>query len=282
MTALLLAAAALAAETPPAAYARLESLYTEGEHEQIVEIGTALLRRFPADPELHWMVARAYFEVGELHARDAAAFDKEAWYSEMLRLSDAGLALDPGHGHLLFARGAALARLGTTRGLAASLFLADDIEAAWLAAAEDVSPYASLGREEVLPCDIYVCLGVFYRLLPDWWLVETLTGTRGSLEDSLAWQQQAYQCSPDRVNVVKELAVSELCVGQRGDDPGLVAAGLAHLEYAATLPSRTQVDALDHQHVAFLLAEPSAACAYSRDGQVEQDRTAIRNAYASE
>jgi hypothetical protein len=268
----------LAAASPRA---ELERLYTDGQHEQTITLGRRLLAEHPDDPELYWMVARAYFEVGELHSRDAASFDKDAWYIEMLRLSDAGLDRAPGHGHLLFAPGAALARLGTTRGLASSLFLADDIEAAWLAAAEDVSPYASLGREEVLPCDIYVCLGVFYRLVPDWWLVEALTGTRGSLDASLTWLQQAHSCSPDRINVVKELAVAEICAGQRGGDRDLSAAGLAHLEAASRLPVRTPVDALDQRHALMLLANPEGACACSRDGQIEHDRASITEKYMS-
>lgn len=279
MIAALLVGAALGAGAPPEQYARLEQLYTDGAHQQTIQVVRGLLARYPDDPELYWMLARAYFAVGELYARDDPGFDKDDWYTEMLRISDAGLALAPGHGHLLFARGGALARLGTTRGITATLFLADDIEEAWLTAAQDASPYASLGREEVLPCDIYVTLGIFYRAVPDWWLVEVLTGTRGSMAQSLEWLSRAHACSPDRINVVKELAVSEVCAGQRDGDDALVARGMARLDEALTLQARTEVDQLDRRHVQALAADPSGACGYSRDGQLEEDRDAIKDAY---
>lgn len=275
----LLASAALAGSAPDEQYARLEQLYTDGEHQQTIQVVRGLMTRYPDDPELYWMLARAYFAVGELHARDNPDFDKDDWYTEMLRIANAGLELSPGHGHLLFARGGALARLGTTRGITATLFLADDIESAWLTAARDVSPYASIGREEVLPCDIYVTLGIFYRVVPDWWLVEMLTGTRGSMDDSLDWLNQAYTCSPDRINVVKELAVSEVCAGQRGGDLDLIRQGLDRFEEALQAPIRTEVDKLDQQHVQLLLADPTGACGYSRDGQLEEDRDAIKDKY---
>ena len=267
---------AVRAGAPPDVHARLEQLYTEGRHQEVAQVGRGLLNRYPDDPELHWMVARAYFEVGELIPRTDRSFDKEAWYLEMLAISDAGLVLAPGHPHLLFARGAALARLGTTRGIASSLMLADDVEQAWLAAAQGTAPYASLGREEVLPCDIYVCLGVFYRILPDWWLVEAISGTRGSLSAARDWTARAYACSPDRINVVKEYAVAQLCYGQQAHDALAEKEGMRALSEALTLPTRTAVDALDRQHVALLLRDPALACAYSRDGQAEADREAIQ------
>ena len=260
---------------PPEQHARMERLYTEGQHQEAALVGQGLLAAYPDDVDLYWMVARAYFEVGELIPREDKAFDKVAWYEKMLAYADAGLVLEPGHPHLLFARGAALARLGTTRGIAASLMLADDVEQAWLSAAENTAPYASLGREEVLPCDIYVCLGVFYRLLPDWWVVEALTGTRGSLTSSRDWLTRAHTCSPDRINVVKEYAATQLCYGQQHNDPAAVGEGMAALQRALSLPIRTEVDVQDHQHVQRLLDEPDLACAYSRDGQVEADRAAI-------
>lgn len=274
MLGLLLSAAAVA-QIPEGARQRLELLYTHGEHRQTITVAEALLLEYPDDPDLYWMIARAYFEVGELEHREETDMDKEAWYEEMLAWADAGLSVAPEHGHLWFARGAALARLGTTRGIAASLFLADDVEAAWLRAAQDGTVYASAQNEEVLPCDIYVCLGVFYRLLPDWWLVDALVGTRGSLRDSLDWLEQANACSPGRINVLKELGATQLCMAQQSGDDTLRSAGEASLQEAVTLPVRNRVDALDQTHSHWLLANPSQACSYSRDGQVDVDKQAL-------
>lgn len=263
-----LAAPDLAPQIP---HADLEQLYTQGKFDQALVLSRSQLITSPQDVDLYWHVARAMYEIGERVQRDQATYDKEAWYAEMLDVTNRGLALSPNNPHLEFALGIALGRLGTTRGIVASIRYADDIEDAWMIGATSDYRYRSLGGEEILPCDPIMGLGTFYRMVPDMWIVKLLTGTRGDLNKSLEYLNRADQCSPGRIEIKKELGATLICAGQRQHQPALVVQGIALLHQVADMPPTKPTDIIDVKHAAAMAADPDMACAYSRDGQAEVD-----------
>ncbi len=263
--------AATPAAVPAMPHADLEQLYTQGRFEDALELARARLDASPDDVDLYWHVARYMYEIGEMVGRDEATYDKEAWYAEMLSVTERGLSLAPDHPHLLFAKGIALGRLGTTRGIIASIRYADDIEDAWMKAATSDYRYTSLGREEVLPCDPTMALATFYRMVPDMWVVKVLTGTRGDLDLSLQWGLRAERCSPGRIEIMKELAMTRICLGQKRKQPELVVQGIADLRRVAGMPPSKPTDRIDVVHATRVADDPDLACAYSRDGQAEVD-----------
>ena len=249
----------------------LEVLYHEGHLQEGLKKARAELAAHPHDVNLHVQVARFMFEIGEHIKRDDKSIDKKAWYEEMIRVSQDGLKLKPGDPHLEFALGIAYARLGTTRGVLSSLFLAKDVEQAWLAAANSDFRYSSLGVEEMLPCDAYMSLGVFYRLVPDWWIVKVLAGTRGDLDKSLSELIAADQCFPGRISVVKELGVTQECIGVKRREPEMVEKGKATLARGLAMSIVTKSDRLDARDSKMLIEHPENACGYSRDGEQDLD-----------
>lgn len=257
--------------TPDDPHYDLEILYHEAKFDE----GLALARKRlaeKADKDLYWMTARFIYEVGERFQRTDTSIDKEAWYQEMLDLCDAGLAMAPGDPHLRFARGIAMGRLGTTRGVLSSLFMAKDVENDWLAVANDPTfKYASIGGQEELPCDAFHALGIYYRLVPDWWIVQVLAGTRGDLQTSLEMHQKAVRCKPRSGQNWKELGATQLCYGLREDDAAMIEAGKESLRKVATLSAPTSRARTDVKHAQMLLDDPDLACEYSRDGQQDLD-----------
>jgi len=250
----------------------LEQAYTEAEDyaafQRLEQRIDALLAEAAEDADLYWMKSRAMFEQGELVDR-SAGIDMVAHYQAMAKSSEKGLELRPGDPHLRFAHGIALARLGTTKGVLSSLFLARDVEADWLAATE--GSYASLGGEEALPTDAYHALGVFYRLVPDWWIVQVIAGTRGSLDKSLEMHEKAVA---GRVSIdsLKELGVTELCIAESRGDDAMRARAMATFDRALAMPAHGAKHQIDHQHIRGMKVDPSMACEYSRDGQQDLDR----------
>jgi hypothetical protein len=253
----------------------LELLYHEAEFQKGLELTERRIASTP-DKDLYWLKARFMFEIGEHWTRTDTSIDKEAWYKEMLAAADAGLALAPGDPHLRFARGVAMGRLGTTRGVLSSLFMAKDVEQDWLAVANAKGfHYQSIGNEELLPCDGYHALGIFYRLVPEWWIIQVIAGTRGDLDASLDFHRKAVACKPDDIDNWKELGATELCIADKRKDPSMLAAGLTSLSRALALPARTERERIDHRHSTMLIAQPSLACEYSRDGQQDLDESKL-------
>ncbi len=271
----LVAAAAFALELPEPTAASphydLEVLYGERKFDEGLALAKTQVAATPDDVDLYWHICRFMYEKGETIPKSDKAFDKLAWYTEMLDWATKGLAKKPGDPHLLFAQGLANGRYGTTRGVLSTLFLADDIERDWLTTVNSGYTYRSMGDMEVLPCDVYTGLAVFYRLVPDSWLVEKIAGTRGSIAKSLEFIEKSDQCFGGRIAVVKELGLTQICYGQRMDDDTYVAKGLGTLGRGAGIPVEDETDAIDKRHIGQLLADTSLACGYSRDGQQDLD-----------
>ena len=249
----------------------LEAIYHEGRYDEGLELTKARIAAHPEDSELYVHAIRFMFEIGERFERTDAKVDKKAWYNDMIGYAEQGLEVKPGDPHLLYGYALSKARLGTTRGVLSSLFMAKEVEDVWLSVVSSGYRYSSLGGEEMLPCDAHLTLGVFYRLVPDSGIVKFLSGTRGDLLKSLGHLQSADACYPDRMGVVKELGVTQLCLGDKEKDPAMTARGIATLERATQIVPGAATDYTDIRHAKMLIADPSLACEYSRDGQQELD-----------
>lgn len=267
--------------TAATAHYDLEVLYAESQFKEGERLTRQRIAQTPDDAELYWHLVRFMFENAEGIQRTDTSVDKEAIYEEMIDWADKGLALDPGHPHILFARGIARGRLGTTRGVLSSLFMAKDIEEDWTATLNSGYRYEALNGSEVLPCDAHNTLGIFYRLVPEWWIVQVIGGTRGDLDKSVAHLKSADKCSPNRIGIIKELGVAQICRGQKRKQAEDVAAGFGDLKRALALSPKTPTDTIDQDHIRKVLADPDMACEYSRDGQADLDRAKLDAASAS-
>lgn len=254
----------------------LEILYAEKKFKEGLRKANERLAKTPNDVDLHWMKVRFLYEIGERFGDDES-IDRVAYYKEMLRIAERGMKLDPGNMHLHFAIGVSMGRLGTTRGVLASLFMAKDVEQNWLAVAEQSSwNYSSLDGGEMLPCDVFHGLGIFYRLVPDWWIVQVLAGTRGNLQESLRFNRLSTECKPQEIQNWKELAATQYCLYSRDGDEQMKAAADRAVQRGLAIPARHFVNRLDHKHLRSLREDPSTACEYSRDGQQDLDEKKLR------
>ena len=254
---------------PSSPYWDLEVLYHREKHMEGLKLAE---KRYAEtkDPHLTLHIARFWYQFLE---GDETMPKKEraAIYERMIALLDEGIAADPNDGHLPFARGVVMARLATAKGILASLSMADDIEAAWLASANSDYRYHSIGNQEQLPRDAQLALGIYYRILPDSWLVNLIAGVRGNLDQSLAMHQESLACSGPRIRTLKELGVTQLCIGTTRKDPAMIEAGKASINRFLGIAPEMQAEVIDIKHGARLLADPDLACGYSRDGQQDLD-----------
>lgn len=261
--------------SPDFAHYDLEQLYAAGKFDEGLKATRARIAESPDDADLYWLAARFMYEQGELFQRDDPSIDKEAHYAEMVRLADVGLTKRPDDPHLLFARGIGNGRLGTTRGVLSSLWLASTVEGDWLAAVNSGYEYSSLDGKERMPCDVHHGLGIFYRLVPDAWIVKVLAGTRGSLDKSLMHLEKANSCSPGRQHIQKELGVTRLCIGTKKKDAAMLEKGKEILAKAAAHSGGDKKARIDAKHSQMLIDDPKLACGYSRDGQQDVDSSKL-------
>lgn len=250
----------------------LDAMYTAGRFQDGLAEARRRLAASPGDAHLYGHAARFLYEIGELRGKGAPRAQRRAIYREMLGLLEEGLRREPGHPFLLFGLGLAKARLGTTEGVLSSLAMARSIESSWRAAIDSGFAYQSANGENQLPCDAMVALGIMKRMIPDWWIVELLAGTRGDLDASLALLDDADRCAPGRIRTLKERAATLLCLGKRRGDQRRLDEGRALAARVAALTPTTGTERIDVRDARALAEDPALACAYSRDGQQDLDQ----------
>lgn len=254
----------------------LELLYSGNQHNEGLKLAKAQHIADPEDVDLYWHISRFLFEIGERFDRNDTTIDKAAMYQEMHDWAVKGLEKDPEHIHLWFAKGVATGRQSTTKGIFGMLWMLKDIEQAFLKVAESGYTYKAMGTGEHLPCHAYQTLGIYYRLVPDSWFVNLLAGTRGNLDKSLEWMEKADKCSPGRMGIKKELAVTLQCIGTSRKDEASLSRGAAILKSLLVMPTTTDTEVIDLKHTPMLIEDPTLACGYSRDGQQERDEKALK------
>jgi len=261
--------------TPSHPYWDLEVLYYRQEHKKAALLAE---KRYSEtqDPHLLLYIGRSWYQYLEGNEEITNKKQRLALLERGFAALEQGVKDLPEDGHLKFAYGVMLGRIGTTRGVLASLRTADDIERMWLDSLDAKPAYASIGLQEELPCDTYLALGIFYRLVPDYWIVKVISGTRGDLDKSLKMHQRGVACAGERIRNIKELAVTQLCIGTKRNQPEMIEAGKKSVNRYLAIAPRANQDFVDIRHGADLLLDPSIACSYSRDGQQDLDESKIQ------
>lgn len=261
----LIFASATAAELAPEVV-HAEELAVSGDLTGLVSTLEAYTAAHPDDCEGLWRLSRAYYEKGEVLAQSVSDSQRLPIYEKAGKLADRCIAADPDNGQGYLWKGAALARIGTAKGVLASLRLADDIEGYWLRALQTHTSYRLASGISSFPGDVYYGLGIFYRMVPDWKVVEWVAGTRGDMDKSVQYLRLLVKAEPARIEGMKELGVSLLCKGYTSGDSGLKAEGRMWLQKAAATPGTYPTDVIDHRQIPVILQREADACGYSRDG----------------
>jgi hypothetical protein len=258
-----------------------ERLWLEDKLDESDELLGAALKICPNRAELYWRKARNEYVRLEAIPRDKKPDQDQdiliQRYQAVEALADKCIELDGEDGICWLFKGAALGRLVTTQGALGSLFLIDDMEAAWLKAEELKPQYRSKDGAANALGGTYYALGMFYRVAPEWlcyFPLKQIFGTCGSLEKSILYQRKAAALEPTSIAYNKELAVSLLCHGQEYGEPGEIGEAKKILKELQSYPELNPSCKIDKDHARMILEDPSLACGYQRDTQQEVSKEA--------
>ena len=254
-----------------------EHLWMENRYDESDKKLDIVMEMCPDMADAYWRKARNEFDRIESIPRDKKP-DKETLikrYYALEGLADKCIELDKNNGSCWLWKGVGIGRRGTTQGVLRSLFLADDVEGAWLKALSLKPTYRSADNRDNALADGYYALGMFYRLVPEWlcyfpfnWLI----GACGDKEKSIEYQRKAVTLVPERIEYLRGLGVSLLCHGQTYDRPEEIEEGKKVLKDLQSLPEKQLYDKIDKAHARMILEDPSLACGYQRDAQHEVSR----------
>lgn len=256
----------------------------EGGTEDFIRAGrkaNAILRRLmarsPDDSRPYWMLARNNYDTGELLPEEAKE-RRAALYREMIEVTTTCVTeVDPRDASCWHFLAVGKGRLATTHGVLDAMFTADEVEEAWQRSL-DLEPAYVAPNGDPMRANVLYGFGVFYRIVPEWWIVNVIIGTRGDIDKSVQFFREAARLQPYRVEIHKELAVALLCQAERNENPSAKREGMKILRGIVAgrydVRDRRAFDSIDRRHAAELEAHPERACGYSRDGHQDVSREA--------
>lgn len=245
---------------------RGEDQFAQGDPLGSVATLEAYVATHPDDPEALWRLARALYEKGELLAGKVPDAERLPIYERVQALSRHVQEIDPDNGQGWLWDGVGMGRVATAKGILSQLFTADDIERLWMRALATPTRYASASGNSTFPGDVWNGLGQFYRLCPDWAAMKWISGTRGDIDKSVAYNRKLVDAEPRRIEAVKELGVALLCKAEKQDDEAARAEGRVWLNKALQIPAVFPTEKIDHAQIPVILLREKDACGYSRDG----------------
>ena len=251
-----------------------EKLWMDDKFDESDTLLDEAMELCPNRAELYWRKARNEYLRLEAIPREKKPEDDMLIerYRKLETLADKCIRLDEEDGLCWLFKGVAIGRRGTTQGVLRSLFLAAEVEEAWLKTAALKPQYrAENGAANALG-DCYYALGMYYRTVPEWlcyFPLKQIIGTCGSLEKSVDYQRKAVACEPKSIGYHKELAVSLLCHGQEYNRPEEIEEAKRILKELQSFPELKPTCKIDKDHAKMLLEDPSLACGYQRDTQQE-------------
>lgn len=241
--------------------AQSEALEAKGDLLGAAALFEAALHSTPADPHLHWRIARDLLH----HAEQNPQLDadrRDALYERARDFARAGRALAPDCAECClyeFASTASLARMRGVVRAATTVRQAGRLLEQCLANPPRWSDAS--GSEEA---SLYYGASVFFRRMPDSEWMAFATGQRSDPARSVSLARRAVALEGERVRYRLELGAALLCDGSRRGDAAALAEGSQWVAQAAAGSGR---DALRARELA---AEPAErACELALDDPEE-------------
>jgi len=228
------------------------------------------------DPNGYWRAARAEWLSGELLplGDDDAKLER---FERAKSLAQRGIDANPDCGECMMWKFSAMARVATTRGLLSAVRQAREM-GELLDRGIELQPTHDDGPGSSTLGNLYYASAVFHRVVPEWTWLEWFFGVKGDLDRSLEMIRDAVDLAPDRIDYLVEYGAVLQCYGQRRDESWAGAEAARVLGRATRLEPHIGTDTIDQGHARTLMADPSKACGYSRDGWIDTSRRAAAEA----
>jgi len=240
-----------------------------------IKILEKLQPQFPKSPYLMWRLSRTYW----VYAENLDINDKENRLKNFqigLDWANKGIATNSKCAECYLFKFGNLGRISTTKGLMNSISAAKELSET-IATAIELKPQHQDTYYNSELANAYYASGVFYRIIPDWYIIKWIAGVRGDKMISLEHIKKASELLPARVDFQVELGAIYLCLAEDKGMEEMRALGNAALQHAIGMKQVMPTDPLDKQYAAGFLKDPSGACGFSRDGIVNLDKKQIEN-----
>lgn len=183
---------------------------TAAEHNLRLEILGEALKRHPKWLDGYWMLATDAFFLGTQLGFDKDYDGAGKVLETGIKATDKCLSIDKNNSLCGFFHAALLAKYASIKGIFSSLSYGKVVRDQWLKVIQQDKNMAFRSNVS-LQGSAYYGLGLFFRLVPDFFLVEWLWGIRGNLDRSIEYHRKAAEFDQTNPCAQLMLAVALMC-----------------------------------------------------------------------
>ncbi|MFT3773289.1 MAG: hypothetical protein QM820_48540 [Minicystis sp.] len=215
-----------------------------------------------------WMVADIAFQLGASYTSEKDLPFARSVFVRGQKAGEKCLEKQADHPICQLYLGAMIGKIASIDGIFSSLKKAKQVEKMWTDVTKSKYNYR-FGESSSLQGNARYALGMFYRLVPDFFLMKWLFDVKGDIKKSVQYHREAIALDPPNPCSKIMLAASILCSvkGDTKSEEGQE--GLRHLRDARQLDAKSMVSKACQNDTTRLEKEPGKACGYETARQQE-------------
>jgi hypothetical protein len=268
----------------PDLYQEYWNIYGDGKEQKTLtreplkrayEITETILKTNSRWVDGYWILGSTAFQWGSSFNEEKDLPLAREIFMKGKKATETCLKIEPNQPLCKLFLGSAIGSIGSIDGILSSLQNARTVERLWLDVLNSDVNY-HFYPHITMQGSVRYGLGMFYRLVPDMWLIEWLFDVRGSLDKSIKMHREGIAF--DGTNACSDimLAVSLICRAKSDRKTKLGQEGFALLDKAARTETENinlKLCVTDAQKIA---QEPSRACGYTTTKQQDVSEEAVK------
>ncbi len=216
----------------------------------------------------YWLAADANFQAGNSYSDPKDLPKAKKLFLRGKGLTEKCLTIQSDNPLCKFYLGVNMGKIASIDGILASLKNAKIVENLWTQVLE--SPYNhQFGERSSLQGATRYALGLFYRLVPDFFLMKWLFDVKGDIRKSVEFHKANIEFDGPNVCSKVMLSVSLICSGGSTFSSPAGAEGLKNLKEAKTYPVSSALYASCAKDIGRIEQDPKMACGYETSRQQE-------------
>jgi len=189
---------------------------TQEEHKEVCDLTSDLLKKEPEWVDAYWLAAGYLISFAEWHMRHQQKEEAIALFQKSEDLAHTCLVKHPKHPLCTFLNAGAMARLASIKGIATSLQKGRAIYESLLQVLDSkVNTRFQEHNPRSLQGAAHHGLGIFFRVVPQGWIVKFLLGYAGDINLSEVHHRRSIEIDGPVSSYVTELAVTLLCQNEK-------------------------------------------------------------------
>jgi hypothetical protein len=233
-----------------------------------LEIVESMSAKEPAWIDGLWMVADSAFQLGASYTDQKDLPFARSVFVRGQKSAEKCIEKKADHPICALFLGAMLGKIASIDGIFSSLKKAKQVEKLWLSVVNSKYNYR-FAEASSLQGSARYALGMFYRLVPDFFLMKWLFDVRGDINKSVQYHKDAIAVDPPNPCSKIMLAASLLCSAKGDTNAANGQEGLKHLRDARQMTAKSMVSKACQNDTARLEREPGKACGYETARQQE-------------